>query len=168
MDDLGRILSVCFVLSLTALIIWAALRPRHQVRATERKIERCPACGYDLRATPERCPECGTLLIIRPSPPLDLAALRQDWPEDAINPRTPDPVEELVTIHMTPRHPEAAFLQEQLRVRGVECLLDRPLARPDYYCVRVYSGDESLAVKVVEQYRLVGAGKRDIFSDDEA
>ena len=51
------------VVVLTAVLplAWLAAmrrRARSRLRA-ERGL--CPACGYDLRASPERCPECGTV-----------------------------------------------------------------------------------------------------------
>ena len=41
-------------LPLVALLVAWLSRPRKLAPG------RCPACGYDLRASPERCPECGT------------------------------------------------------------------------------------------------------------
>ena len=37
-----------------------ARRARARRRRGRSSSGRCPACGYDLRATPGRCPECGT------------------------------------------------------------------------------------------------------------
>jgi hypothetical protein len=42
---------------------WAARRFRRHRHEARRAAGLCPACGYDLRATPGRCPECGAVPV---------------------------------------------------------------------------------------------------------
>ena len=56
--------SVChgWLLLIFAIPICPWLIP--QLRRWRRlRLNRCPSCGYDLRATPGRCPECGTMSV---------------------------------------------------------------------------------------------------------
>jgi hypothetical protein len=56
----GLCLPHWFVALIFAVLPVVRLRSSLRSR-TLRRDARCPACGYDLRATPERCPECGAV-----------------------------------------------------------------------------------------------------------
>jgi hypothetical protein len=45
--------------ALLAVAPWAIRLDRRARRRRLERAGRCPACGYDLRASPGRCPECG-------------------------------------------------------------------------------------------------------------
>lgn len=48
-----------WTLTLPCLLILAGRATARRRMWHARRMGRCPACGYDLRATPDRCPECG-------------------------------------------------------------------------------------------------------------
>jgi hypothetical protein len=50
-----RLSRLCAAFACPSLLLAGAARFRRYRKA----VQRCPTCGYDLRATPEGCPECG-------------------------------------------------------------------------------------------------------------
>lgn len=84
-----------------------------------------------------------------------LKVLANDWPDAPIEPRKPEPHEELVLLLRTPESMEAKLLAEQLEARGVACRLDDGPTGGALYPglregvtdteVRVFSGDLDVA-----------------------
>ena len=57
----GLLLSALTLAALVFYLYDAVAAERKRLAVDRHALGRCPACGYDLRASPRRCPECGVV-----------------------------------------------------------------------------------------------------------
>ena len=143
-----------------AWCVWSAATGRRTGNTDdEYEQEPCPGCGYDVRASSGKCPECGADIASRRR---YLRALSEDWPETSVDPRLPEPGEELVMLHSTPDAFEADLLRDQLLARGIRTKTeeweDTGVVRAAGWSgpchrVLVYSGDSEAVTTYLERLR---------------
>jgi len=154
--------------------IWSAATGRRTGDEEEYEQEPCPECGYDVRASRGKCPECGADIASRRR---YLRALSEDWPETNLDPRVPEPGEDLVMLHSTPDAYEADLLRDQLLARGIRSEAgvwqETGFARsagtaPPFHRVLVYSGDAEAATAYLERLRQAASELPDAGRPEEA